>query len=992
MPPGLPTGVIARPRLDRLFEERLRDHESLALLAAAGSGKTVQAQMFATGRGCRLSWLTLDEGDRSPSRLLLYLAEALAPFVADAPAIVEHAFERSVMHEETVAALAEAISIPDLLIVLDQCELIVDSPAACSVLETLLDYLPITARALVLGRVELPISLGRLLLHGRLARITDGDLALTAEEAAELLRARGEDEEAVEQRWRAARGWVAGVAFGRAGVQSRGSQDDFYSYLGSEILDRATPDQRRFLLDTSILTGVSMRAAAALSGPQARAIWRSVALMHLPATTSADRAIVYHPCFREYLRDQLELNEPERLLTLQQRHARLLIDSGQNEEAVELLLSLGLPDQAIEPAGAAALGVAERGDWELLLRWVDLLGYDRISAHPALLAAYIRALRGARRLAEARNLALQLDVTDRLREVVAADPGVTAHIAWSMLWQPEMALDLLVRYDGDLHTAGIRYMLQATAEAEPAEMPSGRVWTETERHLSWGLMVQGRLSELVAMIPNEAHWPPSSPYTTPHPLLGLVWRGEIIRARELFDQVAVHMQHQTNIDFWCHVEAWILMAEGEARSALAAAERAILHSRRTNFGFEPVFQIAQAQALLMLDRVDDAIEALNKSLAVSSQAGLLAYVEWAEMLLGRALLLQGDDASAAAYLSRSVDGMRRAERLLHLPTAAVYLAEAERRLGDCTAATVAADLAYEAAARMGTYRTLQLALQDCPALFRKLLEADPAKWRRIGAGLRVTAPARTPRSSSPTIRAVIDPFGPSPDIIVDGVANNVRRVKLLELAWLVSSQPEGFRREQAPLLLFPESDQRRGGNHFRQVVHQLRKMTGLTLVRLPSGHVTWSEELDVVSKDVMFERAVAESRSLAGEARLQRLRDAFPLVTGPFLPASDLEWVTSRRFALDLLLEECEAEAAELSAEIGDHCFARQCAESILARDPFSDAAYRVLLGVELAAGTESAALGVYRRALVARQEIRLGPDPVMTAMMEGRRSGSSGR
>lgn len=987
MPPGLPKAVIARPRLHALYAELLNDHEALAVFAAAGSGKTVQAQLFADYRDSPLAWLTLDAGDRSPSRMLCYLAAALAPHVPGAQRALDRAFGQGAVLEEAAAVLAEEIEVPGLLVVIDQCETIADSAQSCSVLETFLNYLPAGSRAIVLSRTELPFSLGRLLLHGRVGRITDEDLGLTAEEAEQLVRARGEDLTEVDARWRAARGWVAGVAFG--GAPRGGSRilsRDFDAYLGSEILDQLPPEERQFLLDTSILDAVSLRAAMALCGPGARSTWRRVALRHLPTTTSADWTIVYHPCFRDYLREQLALDDPDRLHRLRRRYADLLIESGQDEEAVELLLSLRQFEDALGPAERASRTVTDRGDWETLLRWIDPFTVEHVRSRPGLLAAQLKALRGARRLAEARALTRELEACGRLDAVIAAEPGVVAHIAWSMLWKPAEAMELLDRYDGGPEGAGVRYLLETTTLHEPAAAPPGGLCAETERVVSWGLMVQGRLAQLVAMLPDEEQWPPRSPYTTPHPLLGLVWRGELIRARELFDQVAEHIKQQVHTDFWDHVEAWLLLSEGDARRALGAAERSVLHSRRTGFGFEPVFQIAQAQALLALGRVDDAMEVLRRSIRASENAGLVAYVEWGEAFLGRALLLQDDNKGALELLSRAVTGMCRAERRLFLPMAAVYLAEAERRLGHLEPADAAADLAYDAAVKLGAFPVLQRALDDCPAVLRRQLTRDrAAAWRRIGCPEPIDGRGSRVRIAGPAVSVEVNPFAPAPDIVIDGRPGEVRRVKLLELASLLSLHPGGLSRERMQESLFPDSDQRRGGNHFRQVVHQLRKLTGVTLQRLANGHVSWSDGFDVEARDVRFERSWDESRAVAGPDRLERIRVALALATGPYLPASNLEWVGDRRFHLELLQEEAQNEAARLSLELGDLPYARACAESVIERNPSSDEAYRVIIEVELAIGTEAAAHAAYRRGVQARRDIGLEPDPVAAALLQPR-------
>ena len=52
--PGVPRGSIERPRLDRLLTELFDTYSIVEIVAAPGSGKTVEAQLYARACG-RLS-------------------------------------------------------------------------------------------------------------------------------------------------------------------------------------------------------------------------------------------------------------------------------------------------------------------------------------------------------------------------------------------------------------------------------------------------------------------------------------------------------------------------------------------------------------------------------------------------------------------------------------------------------------------------------------------------------------------------------------------------------------------------------------------------------------------------------------------------------------------------------------------------------------------------------------------------------------------------
>lgn len=78
VPPPLPERLVDRPRLDRLLSGMLRTAQLVWVCGTAGSGKTT-AVLQATRGGARpLAWLTLDDTDRAPGRLVIYLEAALA--------------------------------------------------------------------------------------------------------------------------------------------------------------------------------------------------------------------------------------------------------------------------------------------------------------------------------------------------------------------------------------------------------------------------------------------------------------------------------------------------------------------------------------------------------------------------------------------------------------------------------------------------------------------------------------------------------------------------------------------------------------------------------------------------------------------------------------------------------------------------------------------------------------------------------------------------
>jgi len=978
--PGLPTTTISRPRINKILGDLLEKHDAVAILAAAGSGKTVLAQTFAKEENWTISWLSLDDHDASATRMLEYLATSLSEHVPDMQKVLDRAFIDSQFIEEVAAVLAGNVTASKLLIVFDNCEKIANSIESNSALETFLDYLPIGVRALLLSREEIGFTIGRRLLDGHIGRLRDDDISLTMEEAANFANALGEDADQVEKRWNNSLGWIAGFVFGTGAQSEKLNQErDLRAYVITEVFERLSDEEQSFLMETSILNAVTQQSAVALCGSEARVLWRNLNKSHLPATISASRAIIYHPVFRDFLREELSLRSPDRLTELQIIHVDLLIESGQIEDAVELLISLKLLQKGVLTFETIAPLLVRRGDWETYLRWIDALEIT-VEDHPLLVGGYIKSLRGTRHLHRARAFIRALHSTDKLREILEVDPTLIAHIGWCMNTEPKEALDLLNGYDSKNYASDVRYFLDVTTTGSPVSAPLREKSADTDRLMSWGYLLQGRLKNLVAMLPNTDEWPPQSPYTTPHPLLGLLWRGEVSLARELLDQVPDEIRARNDTDIWYYIESWILLIEGDFEKSVEILELAISYSRNSGFGFEPVFLVLQGIGLIHLGKISNAITILENALDLAQSSGQVSYAEWAHAGLGHAFLLDHDAKKAAHHLRIAVAGMSNAQRLLMLPMAAIYLSEAEWELKNESASDSAALIAYQSSEQMGAFPPLQLALRQFPEVSRRQLARQPdINWKNFDySDTKVVVPQLDERNTD----VFLQTFGQNVDVHINGHELSIGRLKVIELMYYLLAHPKGASRLSVQLALFPETDRRKGSNHLRQVVYQLRKCTGLTLERRARDTISWNADIVARSADNEFESALRRAKDLVGQERLDKLTSALKLVNGVFIPGSNLEWVSVRRDELEVLTEEAEMEISVLAYKLGQFDIARQNCESLLARNPYLTVAYKILMMTEIAVDSQPSILSIYLRAKKAHEEIGLEIDEELTALM----------
>jgi len=569
----------------------------------------------------------------------------------------------------------------------------------------------------------------------------------------------------------------------------------------------------------------------------------------------------------------------------------------------------------------------------------------------------------------------ETDQRGRLRNATDADRGLLAIVGWALQADAAEAKRYLAKYDGDYRVEAVRYMLDATTSLEPAVPPIQAGGDDVERLVSWGLLWQGRLAELLRMAPTTEDLPVLNPNT----ILAYLWRGDVEFAREMWARVPHEIRLRAHSKF---IEACILHAEGDLEDALDAARAAVGDSRRIGFRLDPVYQVYAAHLVLSLGSTTDAIAMLEHKIAELSEHGDLAIVEMAQTWLGLGLLQEGRIDEARLVLQECVRSMSGAQRRLFFPAAAVFLSESLARLGDEAGAQDMAAQAHHAASLMGSFFWMGEALRAVPAVLDREVKRDPndSRWRRLLFAPSAHVDRGHLRVDAPSIVVEVQPFGAERDLIINGERAGVGRLKVIELAACLALHPSGIDRFELQRRLFPDVDQRRGGNHFRQIAHKLREVMGMNLGRA-GQRVTWPDHAVIESRDVRFERLVVAAMSATGRDRLQLLRDGLSGVSGAYLESSDLAWVEERRYHLDVVREEALTELAELACDLGELNHARDACEQILAVNPFSDKAYTLLMRIENAIGTPVSCQAVLRRALDALGELGVEPSDEMLSL-----------
>ena len=418
----------------------------MSVVAPAGYGKTTLLWQWDEGSPQAFAWVSLDDADNDPKVLLSYVAVALNDIepiderVFDALAAPGSSVRGSVVPRLGWAFLSMTVPV---VLVLDDVHLVQDSECRAA-LSALADHVPPGSRLAFAGRGPPPLRVARLRAEGRLLDVGPSELALSAEEAARLLRdadaTLGADD--VVALHRRTEGWAAGLhlaalAVGPGGppgtAESFGGGDVFVSeYVESEFLSGMSRQRREFLTRTAVLERMSgPLCEAVLELPGAAAVLDELVRSNLLLVPLDHRGQWYrhHHLFRDTLLAELERHDRELIENLQRRAADWCLENDLPEAALEYSMAAGDVDAAVRLVemlwnmGYRQGHAATRERW---IRW--LADRDAIRGRPllAVQAAFLAAHIG--RAAEAERWS---DLVDRWQYQGAARRNDPAAGLWA---------------------------------------------------------------------------------------------------------------------------------------------------------------------------------------------------------------------------------------------------------------------------------------------------------------------------------------------------------------------------------------------------------------------------------------------------------------------------------------------------------------------------------------------------------------------------------
>jgi ATP/maltotriose-dependent transcriptional regulator MalT/DNA-binding SARP family transcriptional activator len=989
--PHLAERLVRRKRLTALLGTLIETYPIVSVCATAGAGKTTAVVQAADDVDRCVAWVVLDSTDAAPGRLLTYIEAALQQHVPVVAGMTRRALSNGISHREAAGLLAEAVGGKRLMLVLDGLERIRDGEDALDVIGAIARYAPESLRLVFISRIEVTLDLGERSGLGQVAGIGERDLAFTDEEAREALQLAGKPETDARAAVEATGGWVTGVLFeawraARHVPGAGGETDPLYGYLSTQILDQLEPEEARFLVTTSLLEVVTPERAHALGETQAGMYLAALRSKRLPVTWSADDGSMRaHPRFREYLLDCLS-GQPD-ALQLRRRFGALLVEEGHHEEAVEEFLRAGASWYAARSARAAITGVIERLDFEVAERWLPALRTEYARDDTLAIAELMLAM-GREQYPRAAQVGDDLSdlAATRVREPRPQErTRVVSMLAWAY-WHTgriDDARALVGGEQGGREMEIVRGMVALCDDAAPPPLPE---ILEPHRGPLEGLLmriyyIRGHLQSLLEAVPR-------SPWVR---AMGASVTVGALRATGRTDQ-ALELYQRTRIrepgSLWLHAlvavelmldlgrrqEAWDLLSHGRQLIAAAGSQPFALMSR-----------VLEAKLHLRLDRNDSAALSILQTIEV--RAGRYAFVnELLDTWAGCAQLLAGKSDEPRRRLKAAVRSMVRSDRIFELPAAAVYLAEAEWRCGNESAADRAADLALKAASRQGSNHLLMQAIADFPSVASRRIDAEAHQdsvWHELARDLTAHSTRRV--GKHPLGRVSLKDLGPA-TLILDGVETRPRIMKSIELLAFLTSRPSG-RASRNELLdaLFAGRANGTGRSYLRQALYRLKEALPDGVAPVTDGDIVRLPVPEIVTSDATrVEALLDQAARLQGESRLETIRNALEIAErGPYLVDSDSDWVEDRRRLLAEHVTTARLSAATLAFQHGRYAESEALLDVLLREDPYREQGWRLAMLLADAVGDPDRLVTMYLRCGQALGDVAMSPSEATVQLFE---------
>lgn len=376
--------VIERPRLTRMLDET--NARIILLTAPAGYGKTTLAQQWLAGRPS--AWYRGTPASADVAALALGLAVAAAEIVPGADQRLRERLRATNHPEEETAVLAEIIAEDltdwplDAWLAIDDYQFAMEAEAPERFVEQLTELAP--PQFLVTSRNRPTWATARRILYGDILELERDALAMSDEEARDVLGIKGEHAPTLVER---AKGWPAVIGLAALTETATPPEDDLparlYGYFAEEVYLQAEPAVRWGLCQLSIAPAITTELAESLFGQEAGSLILNHGVRLGVLSSERPGRYALHPLLRTFLGEKLTEHGANSVKDVVNLVTTFLIQRRQWDEAFAVIHRLGDSSAVTDLVEAALDEMLEQGRLSTLERWLTF-GRDQGIESPVL--------------------------------------------------------------------------------------------------------------------------------------------------------------------------------------------------------------------------------------------------------------------------------------------------------------------------------------------------------------------------------------------------------------------------------------------------------------------------------------------------------------------------------------------------------------------------------------------------------------------------------
>lgn len=400
-----PDALRILPR-HRLFQaiDRYRNHPVIYISGPAGAGKTTLVASYIESRKLPCLWYNIDSRDTDFATFFYFMGLAAKkanprkrrPLPLLTP---EYLFDISAFAKRYFEELFSRVKTPYAL-VMDNYHKVSLAAHFHEVFMNGLELVPDGITVFLLSRNQIPQAFIRLQANQKMCAMGWDEIRFTLDESKDVLKMQMRNElpeNVVREIYRKTDGWIAGLILiatkADEGKLDPGSLEtlttvNIFNYFAKEVLEKIDKDQKDFLCKTSLLSQISPDIADKLIGSpiSAQILSHLIRSNYFTTRLSDGRVYQYHPLFRQFLLSQLqEKYSGEEIRRLSLDAAGFLLESGEVEEAIHLLLEAKDIEQVVCQILENAPKLAALGRLQTIQSWIEKLPQETYTNIPWLL-------------------------------------------------------------------------------------------------------------------------------------------------------------------------------------------------------------------------------------------------------------------------------------------------------------------------------------------------------------------------------------------------------------------------------------------------------------------------------------------------------------------------------------------------------------------------------------------------------------------------------